>query len=67
MFLCPQEPFTTFFLNANDGKFDHPERAFSGIGRAWRNCQRDTADVKVTSDGLKTEPFELTIYLKIRI
>uniref|UniRef100_A0A667YJJ4 Neurobeachin n=1 Tax=Myripristis murdjan TaxID=586833 RepID=A0A667YJJ4_9TELE len=40
------EPFTTFFLNANDKKFDHPERAFSGIGRSWRNCQRDTADVK---------------------
>ncbi|MEQ2157896.1 hypothetical protein GOODEAATRI_006540, partial [Goodea atripinnis] len=39
-------PFTTFFLNANDGKFDHPERAFSGIGHAWRNCQRNTADVK---------------------
>ena len=43
----PQEPFTTFFLNANENKFDHPERSFSGIGRSWRNCQRDTADVKV--------------------
>uniref|UniRef100_A0A8C5B487 Neurobeachin a n=1 Tax=Gadus morhua TaxID=8049 RepID=A0A8C5B487_GADMO len=40
------EPFTTFFLNANENKFDHPERSFSGIGRSWRNCQRDTADVK---------------------
>ncbi|XP_057676682.1 neurobeachin a isoform X6 [Corythoichthys intestinalis] len=39
------EPFTTFFLNANDGKFDHADRTFSGIGRSWRNCQRDTADV----------------------
>jgi len=49
-----QEPFTTFFLNANDNKFDHPERAFSGIGCSWRNCQRDTADVKVTiPDGMK--------------
>uniref|UniRef100_A0A3Q2NNT0 Neurobeachin n=1 Tax=Fundulus heteroclitus TaxID=8078 RepID=A0A3Q2NNT0_FUNHE len=46
MWMVRIEPFTTFFLNANDGKFDHPERAFSGIGRAWRNCQRDTADVK---------------------
>lgn len=43
-----QEPFSTFFLNANDNKFDNPERAFSGIGRSWRNCQRDTADVKVS-------------------
>ncbi|KAM6985955.1 LOW QUALITY PROTEIN: neurobeachin a [Aplochiton taeniatus] len=40
------EPFTTFFLNGNDGQFDHPDRAFSGIGHAWRTCQRDTADVK---------------------
>uniref|UniRef100_A0A3Q4H6F2 Neurobeachin n=1 Tax=Neolamprologus brichardi TaxID=32507 RepID=A0A3Q4H6F2_NEOBR len=46
MWMLRIEPFTTFFLSANDGKFDHPERAFSGIGRSWRNCQRDTADVK---------------------
>uniref|UniRef100_A0A8C7YN35 Neurobeachin a n=1 Tax=Oryzias sinensis TaxID=183150 RepID=A0A8C7YN35_9TELE len=46
MWMLRIEPFTTFFLNANDAKFDHPERSFSGIGRAWRNCQRDTADVK---------------------
>ncbi|KAG7224561.1 hypothetical protein INR49_011313 [Caranx melampygus] len=46
MWMLRIEPFTTFFLNANDSKFDHPERAFSGIGRSWRNCQRDTADVK---------------------
>uniref|UniRef100_A0A3P9KWT2 Neurobeachin n=1 Tax=Oryzias latipes TaxID=8090 RepID=A0A3P9KWT2_ORYLA len=44
MWMLRIEPFTTFFLNANDAKFDHPERSFSGIGRAWRNCQRDTAD-----------------------
>ncbi|MBN3301563.1 NBEA protein, partial [Amia calva] len=40
------EPFTTFFLNANDSKFDHPDRTFSSIARSWRNCQRDTSDVK---------------------
>uniref|UniRef100_A0A8C2FJT1 Neurobeachin b n=1 Tax=Cyprinus carpio TaxID=7962 RepID=A0A8C2FJT1_CYPCA len=40
------EPFTTFFLNANGNKFDHPNRTFSGIARSWRHCQRDTADVK---------------------
>ncbi|XP_065816838.1 neurobeachin [Labrus bergylta] len=39
------EPFTTFFLSANN-KFDHPERTFSGIARSWRNCQRDTSEVK---------------------
>lgn len=42
-----QEPFTTFFLNTNGNKFDHPNRTFSGIARSWRHCQRDTADVKV--------------------
>ncbi|XP_040282056.1 neurobeachin isoform X5 [Bufo bufo] len=40
------EPFTTFFLNANEGKFDHPDRTFSAVARSWRNCQRDTSDVK---------------------
>ncbi|XP_036379275.1 neurobeachin a isoform X3 [Megalops cyprinoides] len=40
------EPFTTFFLNANDKKFDHPDRTFSSIARSWRNCQRNTSDVK---------------------
>ncbi|XP_053298023.1 neurobeachin [Pleuronectes platessa] len=46
MWMLRIEPFSTFFLNANDDKFDHPDRSFSGIGHSWRNCQRDTADVK---------------------
>uniref|UniRef100_A0A5F8G289 Neurobeachin n=1 Tax=Monodelphis domestica TaxID=13616 RepID=A0A5F8G289_MONDO len=40
------EPFTTFFLNSNDGKFDHPDRTFSSVARSWRTSQRDTSDVK---------------------
>ncbi|XP_068123167.1 neurobeachin isoform X5 [Hyperolius riggenbachi] len=40
------EPFTTFFLTVNDSKFDHPDRTFSAVARSWRNCQRDTSDVK---------------------
>ncbi|XP_028274603.1 neurobeachin isoform X5 [Parambassis ranga] len=40
------EPFTTFFLSTNNNKFDHPDRTFSSITRSWRNCQRDTSDVK---------------------
>ena len=47
--LFAQEPFTTFFLNANDGKFDHPDRTFSSVARSWRTSQRDTSDVKVGS------------------
>ncbi|XP_061828501.1 neurobeachin-like isoform X1 [Nerophis lumbriciformis] len=44
--LIRMEPFTTLFLSANDDKFDHPDRVFSSIRRSWRNCQRDTSDVK---------------------
>ncbi|XP_068440668.1 neurobeachin isoform X1 [Clinocottus analis] len=40
------EPFTTFLLSANNNKFDHPDRTFSAVVRSWRNCQRDTHDVK---------------------
>ncbi|MGH0167073.1 UNVERIFIED_CONTAM: hypothetical protein FKN15_052463 [Acipenser sinensis] len=48
MWLLRIEPFTTFFLNLQGGKFDHADRSFSSVSRAWRNCQRDTSDVKVT-------------------
>ncbi|KAK7166378.1 hypothetical protein R3I93_006216 [Phoxinus phoxinus] len=46
MWLLRTEPFTTFFLNFQGGKFDHADRTFSSVSRAWRNCQRDTSDVK---------------------
>ena len=46
-YLLRLEPFTTFFLALQGGKFDHPNRLFSSIKRAWDNCQRDTSDVKV--------------------
>ncbi|XP_071535311.1 neurobeachin isoform X2 [Panulirus ornatus] len=40
------EPFTTMFLSLQGGKFDHPNRMFSSVATAWKNCQRDTSDVK---------------------
>ncbi|XP_075786138.1 lipopolysaccharide-responsive and beige-like anchor protein isoform X3 [Pelodiscus sinensis] len=40
------EPFTTFFLQVQGGKFDHADRTFSSVSRAWRNSQRDTSDIK---------------------
>ncbi|XP_052793628.1 neurobeachin-like isoform X3 [Mya arenaria] len=40
------EPFTTMFLNLQGGKFDHADRTFHSISQAWKNCQRDTSDVK---------------------
>jgi hypothetical protein len=40
------EPYTSMFLALQSGKFDHPNRLFSSLRRAWDNCQRDTSDVK---------------------
>uniref|UniRef100_A0A1Y1K827 BEACH-type PH domain-containing protein n=1 Tax=Photinus pyralis TaxID=7054 RepID=A0A1Y1K827_PHOPY len=40
------EPLTTMFLALQGGKFDHPNRLFSSIALSWKNCQRDTSDVK---------------------
>ncbi|XP_051822312.1 lipopolysaccharide-responsive and beige-like anchor protein [Antechinus flavipes] len=44
--LLRMEPFTTYFLNLQGGKFDHADRTFSSVSRAWRNSQRDTSDIK---------------------
>lgn len=41
-----QEPFTSLFLNLQGGKFDHADRTFGSVAQAWKNCQRDTSDVK---------------------
>ncbi|KAA0722345.1 Lipopolysaccharide-responsive and beige-like anchor protein [Triplophysa tibetana] len=59
MWLLRMEPFTTFFLNFQGGKFDHADRTFSSVARAWRNCQRDTSDVKANS-GPTFNPHPLT-------
>jgi neurobeachin len=40
------EPFTTMFLALQGGKFDHADRLFSSVSLSWKNCQRDTSDVK---------------------
>lgn len=40
------EPFTTMFLGLQGGKFDYPDRLFSSVSLSWKNCQRDTSDVK---------------------
>lgn len=40
------EPFTTMFLALQGGKFDYPNRMFSSVSLSWKNCQRDTSDVK---------------------
>jgi len=48
--LLIQEPFTSFFLQLQGGKFDHANRTFHSVLQAWKNCQRDTSDVKVSAD-----------------
>ncbi|KNC77052.1 hypothetical protein SARC_10478, partial [Sphaeroforma arctica JP610] len=40
------EPFSTLFLDLQGGKFDHPERMFSCVQRAWNNCLTSTTDVR---------------------
>uniref|UniRef100_A0AC34RIY4 Neurobeachin n=1 Tax=Panagrolaimus sp. JU765 TaxID=591449 RepID=A0AC34RIY4_9BILA len=40
------EPFTSYFLNLQNGKFDHSDRLFHSMAEAWEHCQRDTHDVK---------------------
>lgn len=40
------EPFTAMFLALQGGKFDHADRLFSSVALSWKNCQRDTSDVK---------------------
>ena len=42
------EPFTTMYLSMQNGKFDYPNRLFMSMQTAWKNCQRDTSDVKVS-------------------
>ncbi|CAF5152313.1 unnamed protein product, partial [Rotaria sp. Silwood1] len=39
-----QEPFTTFYLSLQEGKFVHASRLFHSIPLSWQNCQRDSSD-----------------------
>lgn len=60
------------FLALQGGKFDHPNRLFSSIALSWKNCQRDTSDVKVytynskyTNDNCpEVSQFNLYVYIK---
>ncbi|ETN81398.1 Beige/BEACH domain protein [Necator americanus] len=40
------EPFTTMFLDMQNGRFDHPDRVFHSIAETWERCQKDSHDVK---------------------
>ncbi|KJH44679.1 Beige/BEACH domain protein [Dictyocaulus viviparus] len=41
-----KEPFTTVFLDMQNGLFDHPDRMFHSISETWERCQKDSHDVK---------------------
>ncbi len=40
------EPFTSYFLQLQGGKFDHADRMFHSIPTAWWNALHGTSDVK---------------------
>ncbi|KAL6080676.1 WD repeat and FYVE domain-containing protein 3 [Balamuthia mandrillaris] len=45
-FLVRVEPFTSYFLALQGGKFDHPDRMFHTITDTWKNCLTNPSDVK---------------------
>ena len=45
-YLIRLEPFTTYFLQLQGGRFELADRMFDSIPRTWRNCLNATADVK---------------------
>ncbi|CAF0884401.1 unnamed protein product [Adineta ricciae] len=40
------EPFTSYYLNMHENKFESPSRTFYSVSDAWQSCQRDSSDVK---------------------
>ena len=55
------------FLALQGGKFDHPNRLFFSVAAAWKNCQRDTSDVKVfiTASSIKYSLTPFVSYTQI--
>ena len=45
-YLIRVEPFTTYFLQLQGGKFDHADRMFDSIPQTWFNCYNASSDVK---------------------
>uniref|UniRef100_A0A8C4Y919 LPS responsive beige-like anchor protein n=1 Tax=Gopherus evgoodei TaxID=1825980 RepID=A0A8C4Y919_9SAUR len=45
-FALTWSPLQHFSYMYKAGKFDHADRTFSSVSRAWRNSQRDTSDIK---------------------
>ncbi|DAZ92685.1 TPA: hypothetical protein N0F65_003480 [Lagenidium giganteum] len=45
-FLIRLEPFTSYSLSVQGGKFDHADRLFHSVAETWRNCLNDFTDLK---------------------
>eukprot|EP01119_Soliformovum_irregulare_P006368 TRINITY_DN1829_c0_g1_i4.p1 TRINITY_DN1829_c0_g1~~TRINITY_DN1829_c0_g1_i4.p1 ORF type:complete len:2863 (-),score=933.99 TRINITY_DN1829_c0_g1_i4:39-8627(-) len=45
-YLIRMEPFTTYALELQGGKFDHADRLFHNVAQTWSNCLTSPADVK---------------------
>lgn len=45
-YLIRLEPFTSFALAVQGGKYDHADRLFHCVAETWRNCLTDFTDLK---------------------
>ena len=45
-YLIRLEPFTSMFIDMQGGKFDHADRLFLDVGRAWKNATSAPSDLK---------------------
>eukprot|EP01156_Anaeramoeba_ignava_P023531 Anaeramoba_ignava/c21607_g2_i1.p1 GENE.c21607_g2_i1~~c21607_g2_i1.p1 ORF type:complete len:816 (-),score=192.59 c21607_g2_i1:24-2402(-) len=45
-YLIRTEPFTTYSIQFQDGKFDKSDRIFSSVSLSWQNCLSNSADVR---------------------
>lgn len=45
-YLLRLEPYTTYSLALQSGKFDHADRLFHSVGESWRNVLTNQSDVK---------------------
>ncbi|KAF4042183.1 Beige/BEACH domain [Phytophthora infestans] len=45
-YLVRLEPFTSYALSIQGGKFDHADRLFHSVAETWNNCLTDYTDLK---------------------
>ncbi|KAL4137086.1 hypothetical protein PRIC2_000611 [Phytophthora ramorum] len=45
-YLIRLEPFTSYALSIQGGKFDHADRLFHSVAETWQNCLTDYTDLK---------------------